>query len=92
MSPRADLDAIPTELPRLRNLQMRFLQIHVVGTATRHGLDGRRVGVRVPVGARFFSSPRSPDRFRGPPSLLTNGYAAHFAPGWGVKRPGRKAD
>jgi hypothetical protein len=30
-------------------------------------------GVQVPVGARFFSSPRHPDQFWGPPSLLSNG-------------------
>jgi hypothetical protein len=28
-----------------------------VGIATGYGLDDKRVGVRVPVGARFFSSP-----------------------------------
>jgi hypothetical protein len=32
------------------------------------GLDDRGVGVRVPVGSRIFSSPRSP------PNLLSNGY------------------
>jgi hypothetical protein len=42
-------------------------------------------GVRVPVGSRIISSPRRPDRFWGPPDLLSNGYC-------GVKRPGREAD
>jgi hypothetical protein len=46
----------------------------VVGIATGYGLGDRRVGVRVLVGARFFSSPRRPDRFWGPPSLLSSGY------------------
>jgi hypothetical protein len=32
------------------------------GTATGYGLDGRGIGDRVRVGARFFSSPRRPDR------------------------------
>jgi hypothetical protein len=41
-----------------------------VGVANGCGLDGRLVGVRVPVDARFFSSPRRPDRFWGPPGLL----------------------
>jgi hypothetical protein len=45
-----------------------------VGIATGYGLDGRGVRVRVRVGERFFSSPRRPDRFWGPPSILANGY------------------
>jgi hypothetical protein len=44
-----------------------------VGIATGYKLEGRAVGVRVPVGARFFTSPRRPDRLWGPP-LLSNGY------------------
>jgi hypothetical protein len=44
-----------------------------VGIATGYGLDDRGIGVRVPVGAIFFS-PRHPDRFWRPPSLLFNGY------------------
>jgi hypothetical protein len=46
----------------------------VVGIATGYGLDDQGVGVRVPVGARIFTSPCSPDRLRGPPNLLFNGY------------------
>jgi hypothetical protein len=42
-------------------------------TATGYGLAGLGVGVRVLVGERIFSSPRRSDRFRGPPSLLSNG-------------------
>jgi hypothetical protein len=34
-----------------------------IGIATGYGLDGRWVGVRVPVRTRFVSSPHSPDRF-----------------------------
>jgi hypothetical protein len=45
-----------------------------IGIATGYGLEGRGVRFRVPVGARNFSSPRRPDRFWGPPSLLSNGY------------------
>jgi hypothetical protein len=52
---------------------------------TGYGLDDRGVGIRVPEGARIVCSPRLPDRFWGPPSLLSNGYR-------GVKRPGREAD
>jgi hypothetical protein len=48
------------------------------GIATGYGLDGRGVGVRLPVGERFFSSPRSPERLWGPPSLLTNRYRGLF--------------
>jgi hypothetical protein len=44
-----------------------------VGVPTAYGL-----GVRVPVGARIFSSPRRPDRSWGPPSLLSNGHRGLF--------------
>jgi hypothetical protein len=42
---------------------------------------GRGIGVRVPVGTHFFSSPRRTDRFCGPPSLLSNGYRGLFPSG-----------
>jgi hypothetical protein len=45
-------------------------------------------GVRVPVGARFLSSPRRPDRFWGSPRPLSSGYWGSVP---GVKRPGREA-
>jgi hypothetical protein len=38
-------------------------------------LDGRRTGVRVPVGQRLFTSPY---RFWGPPRLLSEGYKGSF--------------
>jgi hypothetical protein len=53
-----------------------------VGIATSYRVDE----VRVPLGTRIFSSPRRPDRFWGPPSLLSNGLSP------GVKRPGHEAD
>jgi hypothetical protein len=46
----------------------------VVGIATSYWLDDTGVGVRVPVAARIFSSPRRPDRLWSPPNLLSNGY------------------
>jgi hypothetical protein len=52
-----------------------------VGTATSYGLDDRRFGDRVPVGARIFSSPRRPDRLSGPHILLSNGYRGLFPRG-----------
>jgi hypothetical protein len=63
-----------------------------VGIGTGYGLDGREgsVGVRVPVGSRIFSSSQRPDRFWGPPNLLSNGYRGALSPG--VKRQGREAD
>jgi hypothetical protein len=45
-----------------------------VDIETGYGLDGRGVGVRVPVRVRFFFSPRRPDRLWSQPSLLSNGY------------------
>jgi hypothetical protein len=61
-----------------------------VGIATGYGLDEGGIRVRVPVGSRIFSSPRRPDRLRGQPNLLSNGYRGLFPPG--VKRQGREAD
>jgi hypothetical protein len=49
------------------------------------GLDGRGVGVRVPVGSKFLSSPRCPGRFWSPNSLLSKQIT-------GVKRPRCEAD
>jgi hypothetical protein len=40
----------------------------VVGIATGYGLDGRGVGLQVPVGSRIFFSPRRPDRLWGHPT------------------------
>jgi hypothetical protein len=62
-------------------------RVSAVGIAIGYGLD-RGIRVRVPVGARIFSSP-CPDRFCGPPSLLSNGYGGSFPR---LKRPGRDAD
>jgi hypothetical protein len=61
-----------------------------VGTETGYGLDDRGVRVRVPVRASIFSSPRRPDRFCSPPSLLSNGYRGLFPRE--VKRPESEAD
>jgi hypothetical protein len=54
-----------------------------VSTATGYGVHIREAGVRVPVVAGLFSAPRCPDRFWGPPSLLSNGHLGLF--------PGSKA-
>jgi hypothetical protein len=52
-----------------------------VGIATGYGLDGRGVGVRVPVQSRIFCSPRCPDRLWDLPSLLSNGYRGLYPRG-----------
>jgi hypothetical protein len=61
-----------------------------VGIATGYGLDNRRVGVRVPVRSRIFSSPHRSDPLWSSPSLLSNWVQGPLSP-W-VKRPGREAD
>jgi hypothetical protein len=48
----------------------------VVGIANGYGLDGRRIGVRVLVRSRIFTS--CPYRLWGPPNLLSNGYQGPF--------------
>jgi hypothetical protein len=50
-------------------------------------LDERAIGVRIPVGTRFFSSPRRPDWLWGPPILLCNEYRFFSL---GVMLPGVK--
>jgi hypothetical protein len=49
-----------------------------VGIATGYGMNSQGVGVRVPVGAGFFSSPYLPDRLWGPPNFLASGYRGLF--------------
>ena len=52
------------------------------GIATRYGLDGPGINSG---GDEIFGT--CPDRSRGPPSLLYNGYRVYFP---GVKQPGRR--
>jgi hypothetical protein len=54
-----------------------------VGIATGYGLDYQGVGVQVPVGARIFTSPCSPDRLWGLHHLLSKGY-------WGIFPQGQR--
>jgi hypothetical protein len=75
---RANTDAPPLNVKLYENWLSRDSS---VGIATGYGLDNRGVGVRVPEGARNFSSPRRPDRLWGPPSLLSNEYRWHFPRG-----------
>jgi hypothetical protein len=52
-----------------------------VRIATGYGLDGQGVGIQVPIGTKFFSSPRHPNRFWSPPRLLCNGTVCSFLRG-----------
>jgi hypothetical protein len=58
---------------------------NLLSIATAHGLDDRRVGVRIPVGPRIFTSPYRPDAIWGPPIHLSNGHR-------GLKRQWHEAD
>jgi hypothetical protein len=60
-----------------------------VAQTSGHGLHDGRVGVRVPVGSRIFTSPCRPDRLLGLPSLLCKGTGDFFPR---MKRYGREAD
>jgi hypothetical protein len=57
---------------------LSFLRDSTVCVSSGYGLDGRAVGVRVPVEAGFFHTPRRPDRLRDPPHLLSDGYRGLF--------------
>ncbi|PNF13786.1 hypothetical protein B7P43_G12434 [Cryptotermes secundus] len=51
----------------------RAHEISSVGIETGYEMDGRGVGVRVPLESRIFSSTQPPVRLWDPPSLLSNG-------------------
>jgi hypothetical protein len=52
-----------------------------VGIAMGYGLNGRRIGFISGRGKKFGSSSRRPDRLRGPPSFVANGYRRLFPQG-----------
>jgi hypothetical protein len=52
-----------------------------VGITTGYELDSRGFRIQVPVEARFFSFPRRPDRYWGPPSPYPMGNGASFSGG-----------
>jgi hypothetical protein len=90
-SPKAHGPYLPTTLQSLLvgswplfqflNVYSPWSRNSSVSIATGYGLDDRGVGFRVPVGSRIFSSTRRPDRFWGPPNLLSNWYRGFFS--WG---------
>jgi hypothetical protein len=61
---------------------IRYLVVEIIlsalSIATGYGLDGKGVGVRFPIGARFLFSLHRPDLFWSSPSLLSNGYQGSF--------------
>jgi hypothetical protein len=54
-----------------------------VGIATGYRLDDQGVGVRVPIASRILTCSYCPDRFLGPPNLLSIGYQEFFL--WRIK-------
>jgi hypothetical protein len=71
-------------------LPVIYLVLSALGIATGYWLDGRGIGVLVPVGKKFFSSLLYPQRFWGRLSLRSDRYPSYFSEG--VKRPGREVD
>jgi hypothetical protein len=67
---------VPVRFP-MRSLDF-LIRGSVVSMTTDYRLGYRRVGVRVPLGSRIFSSTLRPNRLWGPPSLLYNGYRGLF--------------
>jgi hypothetical protein len=67
------LEGIINEIRTFHNKCETIIDLSAVDIATGYGLDGRRVGIRVPVGVRFIHSPLRLDRFWGPPSLISYG-------------------
>jgi hypothetical protein len=51
------------------------------GIATGYWQDDRGFGVRVPMGARIFTSAHRPDQLWDPPTLLSSGYWVLFPQG-----------
>jgi hypothetical protein len=76
----ADLSAIFYEQNCIINTNV-WSRNSAVGIATGYGLDGRGVGVRLALEAKFFFSSRRPDWLWGPPSSLSNGYRGLFPGG-----------
>jgi hypothetical protein len=72
MTEESGFDSLQTKYYSLLH-NVERIRDSAVGIAPSYGLDYRGVGVGVPVGSRIFSSPRSPDRFWGTASLLSNG-------------------
>jgi hypothetical protein len=76
--------------PVTSRIQFRIVTILVMSqgsgvvTATGYSMDGRGIGVRVPVEARFVASSRRPDRFWGPPNVVSHGYRGSFSGGKAV--------
>jgi hypothetical protein len=63
---------------------LKFIRIRdsSVGIATDYGLDFRGVGVRIPVGARFFFTSQRLDRLCDLRGLLSSGYRGKAAGAW----------
>jgi hypothetical protein len=57
---------------------LNYIRNSIVSIATGYGLHDQGVRARVPVWARIFTSSCHPDRLRGPPNLLSNGYWGLF--------------
>jgi hypothetical protein len=82
---------VKLSITKIRAVRCVWVTIGPSGYLSRY-TDGLRLDGRGSIpckGKSWFSTPQSPDRLWGPPSLLYNGYRGSSL---GVKRPGREAD
>jgi hypothetical protein len=90
-SPPSSAAITPHMVPLVQHRENFILPYPGTGIATGYGLYSGGVGVRGPVGARFLSNHRHPDRFWDPPGPFYIQWLRGALPS-GIKQPGRETD